>query len=167
MLKSRMARVALLALVAAGATLLPAGPATAAQHTWDLTNPANTTCANDARTLAGYPKPIMYGTSQVGTYEIRYSPSCGTNWLRVNNWYPSGAAKVRMIFAREGGSGYRITDETANGAMWTPQLYAPGSTCIAYQVFVTTNGEPYASRGEINPGLPYTSVGGGTAYKQC
>lgn len=38
---------------------------------------------------------------------------------------------------------------------------------IAYQVFVTTNGEPYASRGEINPGLTYTSVGGGGAYKQC
>jgi hypothetical protein len=146
---------------------VPASSASAAMYTYDGTDPAQTPCAADAVTLPGYPKPIMYAAAtQVGTYEVRYSPSCGTNWLRVNNWYSSGYASVRMIFGRDGNYS-TITDETANGVMWTPQVYAPGSTCVAYQVFVTRTDGSYSSLGEISPGLPGTTVQGGYAYRQC
>ncbi len=155
------------AVLMAAAALLPASAASAAGYSYDGTDPAQTGCANGATTLPGYPKPIMDVDTQVGTYEVRYSASCGTNWVRVNNWYSSGTALVRMIFAREGAGGYYITDETANGAMWTTQVYAPGSTCVVYQIFVTTNGGSYSSLGEISPGLPYANYGSGTGYRQC
>jgi len=136
---------------------------------YDGTNPASTPCANDAETLPGYPKDIYSpdGTTEVGTYEIRYSPSCGTNWLRVDNFYPSGTALVRMLFGRDGASGYYLDDETANGDMWTPQVYAPGSTCVDYEIFPVSNDDSYTELGYISPGLPLVSFADGVGYKQC
>ena len=42
-----------------------------------------------------------------------------------------------------------------------------GSTCVAYQVFVTRTDGSYSSLGEINPGLPGTTIQGGYGYRQC
>jgi hypothetical protein len=59
------------------ALLIPASAAKPSMYSYDGTNPASTPCASDAVTLPGYPKTIYSpdGTTSVGTYEIRYSPS--------------------------------------------------------------------------------------------
>ncbi|MFJ8569080.1 DUF2690 domain-containing protein [Streptomyces sp. NPDC093514] len=47
-------------------------------------NPANTTCQNDARTVAESSDPM-------GAMELRYSPSCRAAWGRFKINAPSGA----------------------------------------------------------------------------
>ncbi|MFD7162987.1 DUF2690 domain-containing protein [Streptomyces violascens] len=47
-------------------------------------NPAATTCANDARTVAGNQAPI-------DAMELRYSPSCRAAWGRFKISAPSGS----------------------------------------------------------------------------
>jgi hypothetical protein len=79
--------IAIAASGAAVALILVAGPAQAAvpQPPYDNTDPASTGCSAGATTIASYPIKSTVSGAVVGTLEVRYSSSCDTNWVRVNN----------------------------------------------------------------------------------
>ncbi|MFC6355537.1 DUF2690 domain-containing protein [Luethyella okanaganae] len=122
-------------VVAGAATLLAiagslvAGAAPAQAYTG--TDPLASGCAADAYTVASWGMyNSKYGEYQ-GTAELRASPSCGTNWVRVTSTVP-GNRVYAAIQVVEGGYG---GDSAAAAAFdvstsWTRMVYAPGHTCV-------------------------------------
>ena len=125
------ARVATTLAIMAGVFVLVGSPASAsaAHHN---TDPLSTGCANGATT-------IHAGTVGSIAYEIRYSAVCGTNWVRV----PQLNGTVYMLIRSHwGGSAVGGYQTGSGGSHWTPQVYAPGSTCITYWVQQIGGGDP-------------------------
>ena len=123
----RRARTGLLAAGAAAAlatasAVLSPTPAAAAGCYGDYCSgkdPEQTGCSADAYTTASARIP---GT---GAYvELRWSPTCKTNWTRAN-WYPDpsnttiSAVQCPTGYTQRGTSGY------ANGYYWTKMIYSP------------------------------------------
>lgn len=96
------------------------------------TDPLNTGCAAGAATA--------YSGSVAGmAYEIRYSSACGTNWVRI----PSLDGGVHMVIKSAWGGGVVGGSQWGSGGgHWTPQVYAPGSTCITFYVERLISGSP-------------------------
>ncbi|WNV87201.1 DUF2690 domain-containing protein [Umezawaea sp. Da 62-37] len=113
--------------VLAGAPVAQAGP----QH--HGTNPATTGCANGSTAIASRPVTDAYG-AHVTDVEVRYSASCGTNWIRLYNPVP-GTTAYKSIRA-QGGDWLPV--EADGGTVWSysMQVYAPGSTCIEFSVMI-------------------------------
>jgi hypothetical protein len=107
---------------------LGAAPAHAGTN-WDYTNPATTGCATGSYAIASYPIKVNFTGATVGTLEVRWSPSCQTNWVRVNNTIGGSSYKYILRYA---GPGYNSAVETewdsGTGWSYSMQLYAPG--CI-------------------------------------
>lgn len=117
---------AIVAILTASTQMALAGP----QH--HNTDPLGTGCASGASTIS---------SGSVGgiNFEIRYSSACGTNWVRV----PSLNGTVYMVIRSDwGGSAVGGYQSGSGGTHWTPQVYAPGSTCITYWVQRIGNGDP-------------------------
>ncbi|MFD8542629.1 DUF2690 domain-containing protein [Streptomyces sp. NPDC059649] len=76
------------ALLAGGLVTAPSASASAATSCLGSScngrNPAHTTCANDARTVAE-------GSGPITAMELRYSPSCRAAWGRFRISAPSGS----------------------------------------------------------------------------
>ncbi len=129
-----------LAVLAVGltATLLSAAPASA--QITDGADPQASGCSADAYNVASWPAYDYSGTYQANV-ELRYSPRCGTNWVRVTqqNAAYQMTARLRLDistaspgqFARGVGNGYAY--------WWTGMLKAPGSTCVLVDVAGTTS----------------------------
>ncbi|MFE5402903.1 DUF2690 domain-containing protein [Streptomyces sp. NPDC056580] len=77
------------ALLAGGLVAAPAASAATSclGSSCNGVNPGNTTCANDARTVAE-------GSGPVTAMELRYSPSCRAAWGRFRISAPSGSKIV-------------------------------------------------------------------------
>jgi hypothetical protein len=93
-----MKTAAVLSIVGA---LTTAGAATGAAAAaigspYDYSNPQTTGCAADGQSIASYPIRSTVTNAVVGTLEVRYSPSCDTNWVRANNTVP-GATVHKYI----------------------------------------------------------------------
>ncbi|UYF97173.1 YjfA family protein (plasmid) [Rhodococcus aetherivorans] len=87
-------------------------------------DPLATGCATNATT-------IWKRTIDFVTVEVRYSPACGTNWVRV-----SGATNRQAeagVWSPHNGWQWSPSYGKAPGQFWTPMVYAPGSTCINFQ----------------------------------
>lgn len=124
-LARRVVSVAIAALILPATLLIGAAPASA--HPLDGTDPgASPYCATGSVPIYSTPIYSDFTGAQIGTMEVRYSPSCGTNWVRVNNTLGYNAHK--SIFIVGGAS----DDEDDWGPGWSygMQIYAPGSTCI-------------------------------------
>ncbi|MCP2303244.1 hypothetical protein LV79_002949 [Actinokineospora globicatena] len=72
--------------------------------------------------------------------ELRYSPTCGTNWVRANILVNDGANTVtkgirRMSSQPDGNGGWlgyfeQYEPDPAVGSSYGMQVYAPGTTCV-------------------------------------
>ena len=130
-------RKTLLALaVSCGVVLsvvLGAAPAQASGFGYDGTYPG--ACATGSVVAASYPILTSGGVS-VGTEEVRYSPSCGTNWVRA--YTTLSGYSMDKIITRTSSPYYQTTPEfdPSPGWSYSPQVYAPGSTCIVAQVYM-------------------------------
>jgi len=121
--------------LALGASIAVAAPASALSGTqYDGTDPAATGCATGSIVIYSADAwEGVYNTVE-GTVEVRYSPSCGTNWVRVYNANASDGVTHKWIERQAQGSlPYFSETETDYGTGWaySMQVYAPGSTCIS------------------------------------
>jgi len=129
--------MALVVLVGAGA-----GPASATSGTgYDGTSPATTGCATGSYVI--YSRNLYIGGSgaYVGAMEVRYSPACGTNWVRVYNQSTTDGVSQKYVERRAGnGLPYAQSGVNDAGLGWSygNQIYASGSTCIWVQGGIVT-----------------------------
>ena len=130
------------------------------------TNPASTGCAADAITIAT--RNIASPQALYGTMEVRYSPSCGTNWVRANMLASNPGFTVTKGIIRfssqpDGHGGWlgyyqNYEYDPAVGSSFGMQVYAPGSTCIqAMSVVRDGNGQLVAFTGTANPYDPWVT----------
>lgn len=82
-------------------------------------DPLSSGCANDAYTVAtGY----VYGSGGSAWVEIRWSPTCQTNWARANG--------VTSNVRADQAGGYSQGYSTNNGAhSWSRMIYSPAK-CV-------------------------------------
>ncbi len=133
------------ASVLVAGSLLIAAPASAATCTGtgcDGTDPINTGCSADAQPATYNPQYVMNGTTTLAVVELRWSPSCGTNWGRIHNRVsPNNTVKVWV---------YRGTTTTTKyGGTGTQyygdQLYGrDAEVCVVGQV-KTAGGQTFTS----------------------
>ncbi|WP_328917522.1 MULTISPECIES: DUF2690 domain-containing protein [unclassified Streptomyces] len=159
--------LALLA-TAMGTVALAAVPATAAPYDpYTGSNPSTTGCQADAVTIAT--QPIRSQQATYGTMEVRYSPSCGTNWVRAVITVPLATGTVTKGIRRPssqpdghgGWLGYYEDQETdpAVGSSFGMQVYAPGSTCVLVSSVVKdTSGQVVAFTGTGVPYNPWVTI---------
>lgn len=131
----RIARVVIAAVAAFGLVVGSALPASAAQSHNGL-DPLASGCANGASTIATFAMKNPTSGSTIALAEVRYSPACQTNWVRVTNPYPSGTVTLTMVITAQNGNNTGAVT-TANGQHWSPMVYAPGSTCIMMSARMT------------------------------
>ncbi|CAM3463670.1 DUF2690 domain-containing protein [Tsukamurella hominis] len=112
----------ILVALAAVTTAATAGPANAVTSG----DPLATGCANGAQTI------WSSNYLGVGTVEVRYSPSCGTNWVRVTG--ATNRASEAGITSPASGWQWSPSYGRSPSSYWTPMVYAPGSTCIQFRV---------------------------------
>jgi hypothetical protein len=143
---ARGRRFAAIVLATVGAALtFSAGTAHAGpQH--HGTNPSNVgpgaTGCNLNASLIGT-RPLLLGGQgdEVGVLEIYYSYSCQTNWLRVRDNTLGGRAEKRI--SSDGMPGIPPEVDYGYGASHSMQAYAPGSTCVNYDVWISDPTEYY------------------------
>lgn len=97
------------------------------------TDPLGTGCSNSLT------QTIKTGSVGSITYEIRYSPTCGTNWVRIPKLFGTVYMLIRSDWGGQAQGGYQTG---SGGTHWTPQVYAPDSTCITYWVQQIGGGDP-------------------------
>ncbi|MEO8095646.1 MAG: DUF2690 domain-containing protein [Pseudolysinimonas sp.] len=120
---------------------LGASPAQATNgYGYDGTNPATTGCATGSYAIGSWPIKVNGTGATVGTMEVRYSPRCGTNWVRVNNTL-AGYQALKYI-SRASPWAEQGEIDAATGWSYGMQYYAPGSTCVdvSGQIFRPSGG---------------------------
>ena len=91
----------------------------AAAADYDGKDPETTGCANGATTAATQ-------RTTWGTFELRWSPRCKTNWIRVSN-FAGGRDQITFEVWRESPFKSVVTDVPATpGLHWSDMVYAPG-----------------------------------------
>jgi hypothetical protein len=137
----RTSAIALAAATAAVAVvLLGATPAQAATgYDLDGTNPVDTGCSASGSPIKDFPITRQSDGARVGTARVMYSSACGTNWVAVDNWV-AGATAWKYI-SRANQFFEQGEEDTVTGWSFGMQAYAPGSTCIAVQGFLTLPGD--------------------------
>jgi hypothetical protein len=150
----------------AATVILAATPASAAPYDpYTDTNPATTGCSADAITIAT--RSIRNAQATYGTMEVRYSPACGTNWVRAVMSVQTSSYTVTKGIRRpssqpDGHGGWlayyeNYEPDPAVGTSFGMQVYAPGNTCIAAMSTVTdANGQLIALTGSVIPYDPWT-----------
>lgn len=98
-----------------------AAPASAAPRSGD---PLSTGCAGNAST-------IWERSINAVRVEVRYSRTCGTNWVRVSN--VAGRSAEAGIWSPNNGWQWSPSYGNAPSQFWTPMVYAPGNTCVLFQ----------------------------------
>lgn len=149
----RRLRLAAAAFAAAAALVFGAGVAPAfalSGHQLDGTYPdaSGSYCMNGASRI--YQAPIRVGGTgaSVGTFEVWYSSSCGTNWVRAYNGSPFAHTFKTIRWLNNPPYREQETDY-AWGWTYSGQIYAPGSTCIHADVLILNQntGDFYAWAG--------------------
>lgn len=113
-------------------------------------DPQNTSCVNDAYTISRMDAITPAG--DWGNLEMRYSPSCYTNWVRFTPWYgiraffdqaTGGLVGGDPWIQRANGPYVRRTTIRYSGAFgfgqsdWTSMISAYGTTCWGVDVYST------------------------------
>lgn len=106
------------------------------------TDPAATGCNQNGHLAATRSLETELG-EVVGQVQVFYSDSCHTNWIRLEN-NPAGGAAEKVIWS-DGQPG-RFTDtDYGSGSSYSKQVYAPGDTCVRFQVHLKyPDGRHYA-----------------------
>ncbi|MEV0354791.1 hypothetical protein AB0H71_01880 [Nocardia sp. NPDC050697] len=142
-------------MVTVGAVLalcgvLGAGPA-GADMSLNGTDPVATGCAAKATVTANLPLPDERGETTALTLRVLRSAACNTNWVEIDNPYP--AAEVHTLIAVAATDILYQRTAARTGRHVSPQVFAPGRTCIKVSATVTEAGRVLA--------------GGGPATKIC
>jgi hypothetical protein len=99
-------------------------------------DPQATGCSADATTVPGQSKDIMYNGVSYGKVELRWSNTCGTNWVRIRTFHSIANAYITVWFGTRPPSGNgpycnpstcAPTTFATNQTYWTPMVYAPTS----------------------------------------
>jgi len=92
----------------------------------DNRDPEVTGCSADARNASG---PNAVENSPWGIVELRFSPTCQTNWVRVRN-YPGGTDGVRIV-VRDVPRNKTVpfNASTTAGTHFGNMVFSPGSNC--------------------------------------
>jgi len=123
--RPRRLMAGLFAMLAIGAviTVVPAQPALAVSCYGDYcsgVDPQSSGCSADGYTVAS---AGVYGSGGTSIVELRWSPTCKTNWTRVN-W--SGWSDIRAVQS----TGYTQHYSGSNGSYWwTAMIYSP-TLCV-------------------------------------
>jgi hypothetical protein len=99
-------------------------------------------CANGSQLIAT--RGIETELGQVVSYvDVYYSPRCLTNWISVRS-NPAGGVTAKALGSDT--VGWLPTEnDYGTGASISMQVYAPGSSCIHFQVHLSyPNGSHYA-----------------------
>jgi hypothetical protein len=117
---------------------IPASAATCSGYSCDGLDPNTTGCSAGANDTAS---TYLYNAngSIVGLLELRYSPSCGTNWTRVTSYI--GIQKLYVRITRESdGKGY--ADVENYQVMWSNMVYAYNITACATGAVLQVSSAP-------------------------
>lgn len=119
-------------IIAVGLGIAPALTVSTAQAATgfglDGSDPAATGCATGSYPIGG--RDLHAGNGQlVAHLEVRYSPKCGTNWVRMYN-YTSVGASLKSIQRKSSPSYWETEYDPVSGWSYSMQVYAPGSTCV-------------------------------------
>jgi hypothetical protein len=158
--------VGILVTALAGLVLSTNSASAAPYDPFTDTNPATTGCSADAITIAS--RPIRSPQAVYGTMEVRYSPTCGTNWVRStmyveNSSFTVTKGIVRMSSQPDGHGGWlgyyqNYETDPAVGTSFGMQVYAPGNTCIeAMSTVRDANGQLVAQTGTPVPYDPWVA----------
>lgn len=126
--------------VPATAYAAPAHPAVSAHSSYDYTDPIQTGCANDARTVRSH--RVFLGSTVVGNIELRYSAHCRTIWSRVTRYSSSSVChapngvqayciQTEIIRNSDGAQGFPSGGACWGNSCYTAQLNDAGVTSFA------------------------------------
>jgi hypothetical protein len=91
----------------------------------------------------------------VGRVDVRYSYKCQTNWLTITG-NPTAGPVATSLWSDAGGSVGEYDNGTTQST-YTKQVYAPGATCIHFQVHMyTPAGQSYGET--YDPGANFQTV---------
>ncbi|MEU3567873.1 DUF2690 domain-containing protein [Kitasatospora sp. NPDC036755] len=130
-----------------------------AAGSYDGKDPQSTGCSNNSTTLSSAPLKTSAG-DRIGTIEMRYSPSCLTQWIRVYSQVTNcsgqpcgnGAKIHRTASTSDGGTGwYGRSPSSASGQpyQWSLMVHTPNTRAC---------GTGYADTG-VNLAYPNGSAG--------
>lgn len=143
-MRSFVSRLAAL-LIFAGCTMMAGGsdPAGAAASHYG-TDPYYSGCSGNSFEYTSWPIVDMDTGANVSTVRVRYSRTCGTNWIVVDG-NPYGGDTLKTLTA-DNAPGVLNEYDWGTGWSYSMQVYAPGSTCIYVAVhLMDTSGEFRAS----------------------
>ncbi|GAA5226976.1 DUF2690 domain-containing protein [Paeniglutamicibacter antarcticus] len=130
--RRRIGAILATTLIAVGVTLGASMPAQA-NPIYRGGDPLSTGCSNGAYTLTSWGLyNSKYGQYQ-GSVELRYSPKCGTNWIRVTSNTPGNQVSGQILTNYGAYGSYRQgSGATFNnpGTLWSAMVEAPGNACV-------------------------------------
>jgi hypothetical protein len=134
-MKHRLAKLCIAVAVLLGTVttvttlaITPASAATCSGYSCDYQDPAATSCSSGSYTVKS--APVTYGGIQYGTVELRWSPTCQTNWSRLT--ISAGGSNPQHYdrqawVARQSPDAAVGFDWTSDGSpIYSDMLYAPG-----------------------------------------
>lgn len=126
-LRRTISAIAAAAFLGLGSIIAASGPAAAATCSGNACtgqDPIATGCANDAITVASIKLPYV-----VQTLDLRWSPTCQTNWARMQ--YDASPTWLRAIQPNRGDGLPRVTQlsGSSNGNSWSAMIYSP-TLCV-------------------------------------
>ena len=127
-----------LALAGGGVALsaAPASAATCSGHGCDNKDANATGCASGAYSI-GTQRVFDHGIN-IGMIEARYSPACGTRWVRTTSFM--GARYIlAMMYV---GSGPVLIQDGVYVSAWTNMLYAPLPLRACYGGYISPISPP-------------------------
>ncbi|USX54108.1 hypothetical protein [Lentzea sp. HUAS12] len=139
-----MAKVAAAAAATVAATTMLTGTAHAGpQHHGTYPDAGSPACNQNAGLIATRGIETEYG--QVVSYvDVYYSYSCQTNWIRVRG-NPAGGQTLKRIWSDAVPGELVEPPDYYDQPSYTKQVYAPGATCVRFQVKLTwPDGRHYA-----------------------
>ncbi|QOC93148.1 DUF2690 domain-containing protein [Micromonospora craniellae] len=123
------------------ASMLIATPASAACSGYgcDGTDPADTGCSSGAQNATANPAYIMQGSTTLAVVELRWSPSCKTNWGRISNRV-SPHNRVEVYVYRSNPYATTSSYGGTGTQYYGDQLYGQNMTVCAVGKVVTASG---------------------------
>lgn len=144
---------ALAAVPAAQASAQPAAPqVTCSGYGCDHQDPAATGCSAGSYTVTS--APITIGSTVYGTVELRWSPTCQTNWSRVT--VASGGSNPNAWWRyadvyRQSPYAYDLFSYNGSGSpVYGNMLYAPG--CASASGTIQVGASSWATGSAVQPG---------------
>jgi hypothetical protein len=132
-------------------TAAPAHAATCSGYGCDQQDPVNNGCNNGAYTVTS--APIVYNGTSYGTVDLRWSPTCQTNWARVtvNSNLTNKTRWADVLRQSPYATALWYTSAPGN-PVYGNMLYAPG--CAEAEAEIDLSNSAIAEGWAVQPGCP-------------